>query len=183
MKKLTTLFALALMAISASAASFDWKTSATGKIYEAGSTTLLASGTAYIFDSTMTSQASVLAAFLAGEEWSTGALHSKTVANGVIKATSAEAFAWGSAGDELHAFFAVVDGDSIYISAIPDAVIGKGVGYETVSFNVKTTSQAGTREGTTFSGAGWYTAAVPEPTSAMLLVLGVAALALRRRRA
>ena len=183
MKKLTTLFALALMAISASAASFDWKTSARGKIYEAGSTTLLASGTAYIFDSTMTSQASVLAAFLAGEEWSTGALHSKTVANGVIKATSAEAFAWGSAGDELHAFFAVVDGDSIYISAIPDAVIGKGVGYETVSFNAKATSQAGTREGTTFSGAGWYTAAVPEPTSAMLLVLGVAALALRRKRA
>ena len=182
MKKLTTLFALALMAISASAASFDWKTSATGKIYEAGSTTLLASGTAYIFNSTATSQASVLAAFLAGEEWSADALNSKAVASGVIKATSGEAFAWGSAGETLNAFFAVVDGDKIYISTSQDQV-APNTGYSQFSFNAKATSQAGTREGTTFSGAGWYTAAVPEPTSAMLLVLGVAALALRRRRA
>ena len=182
MKKLTTLFAIALMAISASAASFDWKTSPAGKIYEAGSTTLLASGTAYIFNSATTSQASVLAAFLAGEEWSAGSLHSKTVANGVIKAASAEAFVWGSAGDTLNAFFAVVDGDKIYISTSQDQVASV-TGYSQFSFNAGATSQAGTLEGATFSGAGWYTAAVPEPTSAMLLVLGVAALALRRKRA
>ena len=182
MKKLTTLFALALVAISASAATFDWKTSATGKIYGAGTTTPLASGTAYLFDSATTSQASVLAAFLAGEEWSSSSLNNKTVSNGSIAGTTGGSFEWGSVGDKLNAFFAVVDGENIYIS-----VIGSKAGPETgtaqISFNAKVTSQAGTLEGTTFSGAGWYTAAVPEPTSAMLLVLGVAALALRRKRA
>ena len=34
-----------------------------------------------------------------------------------------------------------------------------------------------------FSGATWQTAGVPEPTSGLLMLLGVAGLALRRRRA
>ena len=31
-------------------------------------------------------------------------------------------------------------------------------------------------------GAGWYTASVPEPTSGLLMLIGVAGLALRRGR-
>ena len=35
-----------------------------------------------------------------------------------------------------------------------------------------------------FAGAGWYTtASVPEPTSGLLMLVGLAGLALRRRRA
>ena len=34
-----------------------------------------------------------------------------------------------------------------------------------------------------YGGAGWYAASVPEPTSGLLMLLGMAGLALRRRRA
>ena len=48
MKKLMMALAVITTAAAVQAASFDWKTSATGKIYEADTSTLLASGTAYI---------------------------------------------------------------------------------------------------------------------------------------
>ena len=181
MKKLIVTITIVLSAIVASAASFDWKTSATGKIYGAGTTTLLASGTAYIFNSGVNSQDSVLAAFLGGTDWTTGALDNKALANGAIAATNGEAFNWGTAGNTLNAFFAVVDGDKISISDIVSKDAAE-TGYSQFSFNAKATSQAAALDSSSFSGAGWYQS-VPEPTSGLLMLLGMAGLALRRRRA
>lgn len=181
MKKLIATIAIALTAVIASAASFDWKTSVSGKIYEAGTTTLLGSGTAYIFNSGANSQASILAAFLGGTDWTAGSLDNKAVAKGAIAATNAEAFNWGSAGDTLNAYIAIVDGDMIYISDIVSKA-APDTGYSQFSFNAKASSQASAFDGAGgFQGAGWY--AVPEPTSGLLMLLGVAGLALRRRRA
>ena len=46
-----------------------------------------------------------------------------------------------------------------------------------------TTFGAGKIDSATAAASGWAAATVPEPTSAMLMLLGVAGLALRRRRA
>ena len=177
--------AIVAMATIAQAASFDWKTSATGKIYEAGTTTLLASGTAYIFDAASVSQQAVLSAFLDDKTWTTGNLDSKAVSAGVIAATKGEAFDHGTAGNNYSYYVALVNGDNIFISDTV-SVGASDVGFETASFALKTPSQAAAtalEKTGSFAGGGWYTQSVPEPTSGLLMLLGMAGLALRRRRA
>ena len=181
MKKLMMVLAVVATAAAVQAASFDWKTGATGKLYEAGSTTLIASGTAYIFDAGATTQQSVLDAFAAGGAWTTGSLNNKAVADGVIKATNAEAFSYGDSGTKYNFYVALLDGGNLFISDTV-GVTASAVGFQTAQFSLKTASQAAAMASSTFSNAGWYTA-VPEPTSGLLLLLGMAGLALRRKQA
>ena len=181
MKKLMMTLAVVVTAAVAQAASFDWKTSATGKLYEAGSTTATITGTAYIFDVAATTQQSVLDAFVQNKTWTTGSLDNKAVSAGKITATNGEAFNYGTSGNDYYFYVALVDGDNIFIS---DTVKGTAsdVGYQGVSFNLKTASQLAASTSATFTAGGWYSA-VPEPTSGLLLLLGMAGLALRRKQA
>ena len=182
MKKLMVIAAV-MAAVAANAATFSWKTSATGKIYEADSTTLLASATAYLFDSSKVSQAAVLTAFADGKALSTlGYADNNTVSSGAISAHAFDVPAGYSEGDSFNAYFALVVDDSIYISAATTAST-PATGDKSMSFNAKTSSQAAALDiSGGYAGAGWYTA-VPEPTSGLLMLLGMAGLALRRRRA
>ena len=178
------------MAVSANAASYVWKTAASGGVVLLpGSTpTPLASAQAYIFAAGQ--EETIFNAFRDGTlDLSTaGALDNSPIATSQIKAKTDNPFTYSG---DINAFIAVltkIDGkDALYISPTASAPDPQGTGYETINIKAQATSSlaATTIDKTSSWGgqAGWYTQAVPEPTSGLLLLLGVAGLALRRRRA
>ena len=173
MKKLIILTIAAVAAVAVNAASFDWKLQ-TGADYSGMN----------VYALTGTSAATVLSACQStdSDKWaSTFSGFSSSKATG----TNARAGASGStdgiaANDNL--VFVIVDGavaDGSKFWVVNDYAIPSSYVYEPPASGTIATVTLST-QGT--AGSGTFTA-VPEPTSGLLLLLGMAGLALKRKRA
>lgn len=170
MKKLIIMTAIIVAGIVANAASFKW----TGaNIYGADTTTKF-TGTAtiyaYLDTATVADAVKVVDAFVI----------SGTIKSDALGTATGFTYDWGDAigNSNYNFFFVIEDGDKTFNSSISDPskiVVGKAAATATttVAFaNMATATQ---------NASNW--AAVPEPTSGLLLLLGMAGLALKRKRA
>ena len=179
MKKLLIALAAIASAMVVNAAACSWST--TGTIYKpTDSATAVAGFTAYLFDTATVAQSALVSALRDG-----GSITDYTAMSTYTTASAAKvastAFEQDS-GKTITAFFAIVQDDYVYISNAKDATT-MDIGTASFGFMSQSTNSKNVFDSTTaYSSAGWYQT-VPEPTSGLLMLLGMAGLALKRKRA
>ena len=186
MKKLMIAFAVAAMAVCANAASVSWKS---GTVLDPNGATAAKTVTAYLWviDSATYDSLAGNATGVAMSDAVYAAYGSKTGDAYTSRTTTNKGAA--NMTDDSKNYAA---GDSAYAAILYTYGTGDDLQYMgnvgKVTFesalDVDSQNMSEFLLGNTTAGAtAWSTAAVPEPTSGLLMLLGIAGLALRRRRA
>ena len=175
MKKLMIVLGAALMASVASAATVLWSASETFADSKGVAFTDSRNIAAYLFDAASVTQSNLFDSWKGGAADVSGAKVTSTWYDAYEQDVTA---AIGDSGTKS-LFWAVINDKDLFISSTIEQGIS-AIG--TTPFNWSDESGNVFKGATSFGGAGWYTA-VPEPTSGLLMLLGMAGLALRRKRA
>lgn len=191
MKKLMMMIVVVAAAVVANAATVSWSASK-GYLYEAGGAQKITSGNAYLMVLTLGyDQSELVSAFATAKGdvaatlaamGTSGALASGT---GTIGSNARIAMTESTAdiSSDASVYFVVFNGNNMYVSSEATAAYDSVSKSATADFAAMSTpSKAAALDAAKgYTGAGWY--AVPEPTSGLLMLVGLAGLALRRRRA
>ena len=191
MKKLMFALAAASLVGLAHAAAANWKYTAANIYNGGGDSAAKYSGRAYIFDAVANTQEGIFSAFDAALKAHTtfditkqnGYLADGTAANGLINANNtANQFSAFEQNSGTHDFFFVlIDGDKMYLSATKSGVDASSTDSPMlIAFGSQGDKSKLSALG--YQGTGTWSV-VPEPTSGLLLLLGMAGLALRRKQA
>ena len=191
MKKLMIALAAVAIATCSQAATYAWKWTST--LNDANGTAY--AGTVYVFNAQDVSQSTILSTLQKGQtfDW-TSAIDNRATSNGKGSDTvSIDAAKIGTLTKDASDFDAV---DYFFAAVFKDTTAGKDYVFLTDTYQVTVEASQATSLSKSLSGAAlsdsktivagknWYdvTQSVPEPTSGLLLLLGVAGLALRRKQ-
>ncbi len=186
MKKILVAVLAVAIGVAANAATWDWKCSSS--FFDGtGTTEKISDGTSvYLMFVSTYSQSTLVSDFASGSVDTTRAVASQSISGAKIGTGSATY----TTTDNQTAYLAIVYGDRLFISSTADAVVmdvGEGaIAFDSQAYLTRFNNTTGTLlpdnlASNGYSGAGWY--AVPEPTSGLLLLIGMAGLALKRKRA
>lgn len=191
MKKLVIIAVAAIACVAANASSFSWKNTSGASstaIYDYTGTTKLSAGlTAVLIDVSVTDQATLLAA-ARNDGFSLldyGIAGSTATVNSSSKIAETSIFEYGTAGNSYSFYYAILDSanNQLLISQIVANQSAQVADPTLVAFASSATWSKQSYGDAEYSAAGWYSTSVPEPTSGLLLLLGMAGLALKRKHA
>ena len=179
MKKLMIMLAAVAMAVGANAASVSW----TCTNVKDGSGTPI-NGVAYFVNAATLSQSDA-AAFTSAAEW-TAALsgmysYTPTTA-GKYTSTAVENSTLGLADATASSAYLVIF-DTATITDASNYYMTEVKSFDTLSGTFEQQVKWGSQSTPSQAAGAWTAVAVPEPTSGLLMLVGLAGLALRRRRA